>query len=416
MANIDKKPIHCALAYNSVSVNSRGEYLPCCGIQPLQWSSNTLTNLRPKEKINSDDLRELRKQLKEGIWPAACKNCELNESSGVSSMRTIWNKNLGINADQAVELVDPKNITYLDLTFETTCNSKCITCNPVLSSLWEKEYNHIFGTDLKIKRLSIDEEEVDKLIEDFPNVRRISFIGGEPLLSHAHKKYLNKLVSLNKSKNIKLNYVTNLTIVDEELIEFWEQFDGISLSVSVDGYSKVNDYMRYPIKWEKVEHNLRRYLELNKKNKNFSLGLSCTISALNFIYIPDFIEKFYDICREYGEYVSCFVNRVTWPENMVTKLLPNNCRILYIEEANKFLEKLEVDEVNNRDWIGCMKLFISMCEEEEDLDYQKLVSLKDFIEKSDQYRNRNIQDYMPEFWKILTETLKLIETTNYERL
>lgn len=406
-----KTPIHCSLVYNSVSMNSRGQYAPCCNIVSEKWEETTLVHLRPKEKINSENLRNIRKQLQEGVWPEVCRNCELNERSDSFSMRTIWNNVLGSDEKYATEYVDPKNIKYLDLTFETICNSKCITCNAALSSFWEEESNHIFGENKKYNRLNIDKNEVDKLLEDFPNVEHISFIGGEPLLSDAHKEYLHKLILNNRSKNIRINYVTNLTIVDDELIELWAEFKSVTLSVSIDGYGKVNEYMRYPIKWNKTEENLRRYLSISKQrnleNKNnFNINLSCTISTLNFIYVPMFIKMFYNICKEYEQRVSCFLNRVNYPDYMQLNLLPKKYRMECIDEINTFIDTLDADNHFDNIWIEVMKLFSSMCMEEETIDKDKLLELKEFIEKSDKFRNRHIENYIPEFWNILLNTLE----------
>lgn len=411
MTTTKKEPIHCSLVYNSVSMNSRGQYAPCCNIVSEKWEETTLVHLRPKEKINSENLRNIRKQLKEGVWPEVCRNCELNERSDSFSMRTIWNNVLGSDEKYATEYVNPENIKYLDLTFETICNSKCITCNAALSSFWEEEYNHIFGENKKYNRLNINDAEVDKLLEDFPNVEHISFIGGEPLLSVEHKKYLHKLILNGRSQNIRINYVTNLTIVDNELIDLWKEFKSVTLSVSIDGYGKVNEYIRYPIKWNKTEENLRRYLSISKQSKldnknNFNINLSCTISALNFIYVPTFIKNFYEICKEYEQRVSCFLNRVNYPDFMQPNLLPKKYRLELTDEIKTFVDSLDSDSNFDKIWIEVMQLFLSMCEEEDINDVNKLHELKNFITKSDLFRNRSIQDYIPEFWDILHITLE----------
>ena len=101
-------------------------------------------------------------------------------------MRTIWNRYLS-NAPM-VENVNPLDIKFLDLTFGTKCNSKCLTCGPGASDFWEEEWSVLYpDTKFQIySRVSIDETTASKLIRDFPNARRVNFIGGEPTISDEH--------------------------------------------------------------------------------------------------------------------------------------------------------------------------------------------------------------------------------------
>ena len=80
-----------------------------------------------------------------------------------------------------------------------------------------------------------------KLIDTFPNVQRISFIGGEPTISDEHIEFLKMLIAKGTNKNIGLSYVTNLTGVTEELLELWDKFYRVHISVSIDGFDKVNE-------------------------------------------------------------------------------------------------------------------------------------------------------------------------------
>jgi hypothetical protein len=95
----NKEPIFCSLAFGSASINSYGEYIPCCSIRTNDWEGYRETNpamleLEPKDRINAPNLREVRNTLLQGEWPKACENCKLAENAGVNSMRTIWNNGL----------------------------------------------------------------------------------------------------------------------------------------------------------------------------------------------------------------------------------------------------------------------------------------------------------------------------------
>jgi MoaA/NifB/PqqE/SkfB family radical SAM enzyme len=407
-------PLFCFLAFKSVSSNSFGQYIPCCGIQPSKWEYNQDTTLRPKEKINSRNLQVLRQDLLNGVWPAACENCRLAEESNGDSMRIIWNNShQKYNISEINPIVNSEDILHLDLTFETKCNSKCMTCNPSLSSFWETEYSFIYNTPAFIpqskvqgQRIHIDSEDIELLVEDFPNVESISFIGGEPTISEMHVKYLKRLIDLNRSKNISLSYVTNLTGINEELLDLWDNFNNIHLTFSIDGYGKINEYIRYPFTWQKTEQQVKKLFQLKKEHttKKFTFTVSCTVSLLNFVHIPEFFEYFHSLCKEYDieHSVSYFLNRVTTPEFMQLNLLPLKTREQVVNHCNTLMKRFNQEGYFNLD--SSLKILSGMAIEPEHSDSGKLKEeLQYFINKSDLFRNRNIKDFIPDIYNFLNE-------------
>jgi len=427
-----KKPIFCGLAFGSASINSEGEYIPCCSIRTDHWQmykhspksyDHAILSAEPKVRINAFNLRILRRELIKGNWPKACYNCKEAEEAGVSSMRNIWNKKLTKNNNIPMnEVVDPNKIYYLDLTFSTKCNSKCMTCSPELSDFWQEEYEIIWKLKdhqkRTYKRVCIDDESSKKILRDFPNVKHISFVGGEPTISEEHINFLQLLIDNNRSRNISLNYVTNLTGYNDELASLWKNFKSVFVSVSVDGYDKVNEYIRYPIKWNKCENNIRRFLEMVRESADdyeankrtlFSIGLSCTVSMFNAIQCMDLFEFWFDTLIEYKtkknnlvENVGCFVNRVSWPEHAKIGLLSKEYRQLGIDKGKLLLDKISVYESKNlkilvnKGIIDSIKLAMSWLEDEEIADQKIHSASKQLVTESDKFRNRKLRDYMPE--------------------
>lgn len=424
-----KKPIFCSLAFGSVSINSYGEYIPCCAIRTENFKmfkdghyDQEILVSDPHKRINSPNLVEVRKLLIQGEWPVVCGNCKEAEEKNVGSMRTIWNKALKEYNIPMEENVDKNSIKYLDLTFSTKCNSKCMTCSPDLSDFWQEEYNLIWNVQPEqqkiIKRISIDNTTAKKLINDFPCVEKISFIGGEPTISEEHINFLTLLTQKNISKNISINYVSNLTGISENLINLWKNFKSVHVSVSIDGYGKVNDYIRYPFKWTKVEENLRMYLQMVQESHNnnhdctkFSVGLSCTVSIFNAIQSIDLLSFWFKICEEYKIYngslvdsVGCFVNRVSHPYYALVALLSSEYRQIGIRNANKLLEQCEKYLLQNSNYkinngfIESVKLVKSWLEEPQIVNSTFLSQNKHFISESDKFRNRKLKDFIPELF------------------
>jgi hypothetical protein len=416
-----KQPIYCSLAFGSVSINSYGEYIPCCNIRMEHFKLykdikiNYPLSTDPATRINMDNLKTIRKDLANGIWPLACQNCKNAEDNNIASMRTIWNKEI---PDAPInEVINPLDVTYLDLTFSTKCNSKCMTCNADLSDFWEEEYAVHFpnSRNRNINRVSINVSTAHKLIDTFPNVRRISFIGGEPTISDEHIEFLKMLITKGTSNNIGLSYVTNLTGITEELLDLWGKFYRVHLAVSIDGFGKINEYIRYPFKWSKTENSLQTILKLCQyKPQNYSMSLSCTHSVYNAIQAPDLFEYFYDTLKTYDDTTNndtllhmcgAFVNRVSYPKDAMICNLSTAYREKGIKKVNNLLKKIQTDIDNglkvNQGIIGSIKLLGVWLEEPCSMDNDNITTLINFINTSDKFRNRNINDYIPELMEEL---------------
>jgi len=422
-----KEPIFCSLAFGSVSINGAGKYIPCCNIVSTEWEGyrELIPYNDPAKKINSKSLIQLRSQLASGIWPSACENCRTNEENGSDSMRTIWNRSLKDFNIPIENKINPENVKFLDLTFGTKCNSKCMTCSPSLSDFWEDEYNEIAkNPEFKNQvirnlpsRISITDSNSIKIMLSFSNVEFIAFVGGEPTISNEHIEFLTMLVKNKRSKNINLSYVTNLTGITEELISIWENFKSIYLSVSIDGYGKVNEYIRYPFRWKKIQTNLYEIFDkvLTSNNTKYTVGLSYTPSLFNAGNSADFFEYWYDLLKTYPDAdgrllrdTGCHINRISWPEYAMMTLLPLGYREKEIIKLEVLLNKIEKDQLEgfkiHNSLIDSIRLLINWLKEKQISNKTIVTRLRVFIQESDRYRNRNIKDYLPDLW---VELLKL---------
>ena len=392
-----KKPIYCALAFGSASIDGRG-YKPCCNIRPNHWKSKS-------KHLNHPNLIEIRELLKEGEWPNACYNCKEQEETSGTSMRTIWNHALNDYDIPMSNIVDPNNVYYLDLTFSNKCNSKCMTCNPDSSDQWAKEYFEIWGRPAGRKargllsgghlKIYIAEDNTIDIYNTYPNVTRIAFVGGEPTIMEEHTLFCQQLIDGDRAKNITLSYVTNLTGITNTLLELWSHFKGIHLNLSIDGYGKVNDYIRYPFKWSKIEKNTRLLFDLQKKEPHkYSLNLSHTVSVFNIIQSPKLLNWWENLRVEYGFIKNMgpgvFLNQVTEPIWTKTNIVSLDYRKQAIKEIEKLKSKIATFNLDQLD------ILHSWLVEPQHASVMTVKNLRQLITKSDEYRNRKLKDYIPE--------------------
>jgi uncharacterized protein len=113
-----------------------------------------------------------------------------------------------------------------------------------------------------------------------PHVK-IVFHGGEPLIEF---KTLSKMVefireSLGDSKTIELNIQSNLSLLTEEMAQFFKTHD-VSISFSLDGDFRANQATRETKDSEKTFNSIMRGIEILRKYQK-RLGCICVVSKDN---------------------------------------------------------------------------------------------------------------------------------------
>jgi len=264
----------------------------------------------PSEAFNNDYMKSVRKTMLEENVPQSCSKCFQEEQQGIVSKR-IWETGTWYLQEQLdiQELIKetledgtvPYKLQYLDLRLGHTCNLKCVMCSPHDSSLWVSEHKKIypiFQSPLIKKQLSWDStsfnnqwhenpEFWEEIYEQIPNIKQLYFAGGEPLLIKEHKTFLQEIIKRGYAGNIRLRYNTNGILINDEMIEIWEQFKKVKVGVSLDGLTDRVGYIRYPTDFKTVEENLWR---LDRTSDKIQINIALAAQVLNIKHIPDFIK------------------------------------------------------------------------------------------------------------------------------
>lgn len=244
------KNINIVVQQNNLAVS------PCC-ISPT----------RPATFIDFDNneyLAELRKEMQQGILPAACSNCKNAEGAGLNSRRqgsNSWYKSQGLD-NTVVELI------RMDYWTGDTCNLACVICGPENSSTWKQE----LGLPVELKK-SVSNKFWTTI--DLAKIKFIHFNGGEPLLSKEHVKLLH---AIKHKDQVHLNYNTNGTVLpSNELLALWEQFCLVQIDFSIDDIGTRFEYQRFPAKWDQVKANLQWFINHAPHNCMFAVNTSVGI-------------------------------------------------------------------------------------------------------------------------------------------
>ncbi len=313
----------CPLPWISLSLRNNGQYRLCCpagqsedkGLlrsddgRELRAATDAIEDAR-----NSGLAREARLSMLRGEWPSACKRCREEESSGVTSRRTIereiWKSRFGFEDARGITAADGSiggvPVRHMDLRFGNRCNLKCRSCNPTESAKWLGDHFEVWGPsyDESTYKVTIrknggeftpspnlyDWHDAEgfwtELERQLPTVELIYFAGGEPLLIERHFEFLEKCVAHGRAGDIVIEYNTNLTLLPERALRLWRKFKRVQFGVSVDGVGAVNDYIRHPSRWETVERNLHA---LDRAPGNFVIWLATTVMAYNVLHLPELL-------------------------------------------------------------------------------------------------------------------------------
>jgi len=177
----------------------------------------------------------------------------------------------------------------LDIRFGNLCNQKCIMCSPTYSNLWYDEFveyhhNTVFGNGKQVK-LQRDfktgkwkEPEELKWFEDprwwpkfesmMPYLKHIYITGGEPMVTPAHDIMLDKLIEAGFAKNIRLEYDTNCSAVNDKIAQRWFHFKQVHIRGSMDAINDQYELIRFPGNWDKFQKNVKKLQEYEAQSNN----------------------------------------------------------------------------------------------------------------------------------------------------
>jgi MoaA/NifB/PqqE/SkfB family radical SAM enzyme len=268
----------------------------------------------PKETLNSETYRDLRKRMLNGEdLTDTCKRCLVEEANQLASHRLNESVRLPhftpeyvaerTNADGTLKK-DPE-LSFLQVRLGNKCNLKCRMCGPSSSVAWYDEWVDTMFTGFKEEdqRIALNKNQ-HGVIKAEPNVyqwteesdllsyiekcgsslRHIQFSGGEPLMVRQHVEVLKYLVDAGLAPHMFLDYNSNLTILPNQILDLWSHFKGVDIGISIDGPPALNEYIRYPLKSSTFIENMKK---LDRANIPGRLWVTTTVQIYNVLYLEE---------------------------------------------------------------------------------------------------------------------------------
>lgn len=252
--------------------------IPCC-LYKDRTQAHRVENI--EDLLDNPFINKVREGFK-GDWKKpGCIDCVMKENAGVKSKRQI-------------SLERPNDgIRSWDIRPGNTCNLKCIMCNPWNSSKWNEDL-HIFNRFYDVaanntagsNRKDLDWDFIYKNCAD--KAYKVYIAGGEPFYMKQVQKFLEKLSNNEwNCKYTEIQIQTNGVSNTPRLLKTLKKFNLLSFSVSVDGWHKVNELIRYPTNHQEWRQNVNDLSNLKVKQFEFNV----TVQALNLPNIDILNER-----------------------------------------------------------------------------------------------------------------------------
>jgi len=416
----DKLKTFCPLPWNHLSVGPEGKGRVCCdGYEFLKDENGDFLYWKNtkglKTYFNSKDYKDIRKKMLKGERPKHCYHCFNQEDYGVKSIRLQhidqYQQDIQkmINNTLPDGQVEDPQITYIDMALGNNCNLKCRMCSPYNS--------YIIGKDWKKTGISYDENTVEKMFKDkwyssantlqllkeaLPTVRAIFTTGGEPLVIKEHLDILRSIVEEGHAHHILLRYNSNQTIIPDKIVKMWQFFKKVEFNCSVEAHGELNDYIRYPSRWEKQEKNIHYLDQLAEENSRLQVFIHSTLQAYNVLKLPEFLNFLRQAQFKKLHRFPFFIH-VRIPQYLNPCVLPKEMRMRI---SHNILESLQKHEQffldcnkDNRKWIkeriDILKSFCKMIETDDSQEKH----FPEFIQKTkllDKVRNQSVLNVLPE--------------------
>lgn len=337
----DPSASFCVLPWLHLFADEAGTVWPCCRTigarQPASDADGRPLGVAdpggPAAALDGVSMRALRRDMLDGIRPAACERCYMVEDLGMRSHRQDENARWAADIPALVAATGTDgaltvDIRTADLRLGNLCNLRCRMCSPQSSRLLIPEWAARFGLDSDDTRLDPFRRPdwfenpafwagLEKMA---PRLERINFAGGEPFLIEPMFTFLERMVASGRAPAMTISYNTNLTLLPDRLTALWPRFRAIRVTVSLDGAGPVNDFIRHPSRWAAIDANLRRLDEnAHAWNLGAGLGVNTAVQVLNVFDLGRLIDH---VATHLPRFAAPNLTIVTHPDHLNLRLLP----------------------------------------------------------------------------------------------
>jgi MoaA/NifB/PqqE/SkfB family radical SAM enzyme len=357
----------CAMPFVSV-FKKEDKIKSCCFMENNKFLQTTTI-----------DIDAVKQQMIDGVRASTCEYCYNLDDQGVISPRQTYTINWAnkLNLKSPDDIIQQSIVDY-DIRLNNECNALCRSCNPYTSNLIAREY-------FKINLIGHDVGYTPKTNYDIINletVQRIYVSGGEPTIQNTLVDFLQKCINANKT-DFEIVINTNAAVVSDKFITLVKQFSNLKFEISIDGYGNTNQYIRWPIKWDKFTRNIKTLYDITNGKITFNTVVSIyNVGQLYSIF--EFLENTYPASRYDISFLIDPISQRPWN-------FPNKKLAVTNLTKIKELQTYQKDEVFKSQIDSAIKQM-----ENSDTNILQLTQFFEFNDRLDASRDVILVDYIPE--------------------
>lgn len=312
-----KSKTYCPYPFIGASLQNNNLVLPCGQYMDAapQLGYDSVEAAR-----NSPRMQDMRMRMLNNKHDSGCQ-CPAEEAAGMKSMRQHALDRFGFQPFSKLKTVE--------IFFDNVCNLKCRMCASNQSHLWYEEEKELYGatySDKKyIKNYRYKELDVTELEE-------IKVYGGEPLINKEANEFFGKLLEEADVPNLYIEMSTNCTTKPmPNVLEVFEKCKRLKLNLSIDGYGKLNDFIRSGSNWNQIVEHMNYFKRLlNSREGETIIVVHSAVSAYNI----NLIEELKTFVNDYFPEFLYSTQVVQYPIFLSIKNLP----LAYKEKIKQYVK------------------------------------------------------------------------------
>lgn len=329
--------------YVSIDPDNQAQISSCCVNRT--GPATSIIDFRQDAYLNYQ-----RGEFTKGNRPGSCDFCWRKEDAGLPSGReNRWSSDL---------FNDPYKVELLTLHYNVAplCNAKCITCGSRWSSAWAAEDAKFGIMDGGLRSFNQISKSSPEFNVDFSKLKQVYFNGGEPFLSTDVAKILTK-VKEHKGSLSELGIVvnTNCSVMPTKKdVALWNECKSVSLICSVEAIESQFEYIRYPLSWSEISHNVSNFGSLFDKKLTINIAPNLGVhNALEFHKLVDWVTSLkqsntnYILNPELTQGILSFNHALANTKAKMLECIPTGTEF---QKLQTFIQKSSND--NNTKWIN----------------------------------------------------------------
>jgi organic radical activating enzyme len=351
--------IFCNVPWTNTHIYWDGSYGVCCSEKgkPYDKSHSAQFNIKDMgiaEWYNSATMKQVRANIRSNQSVPQCRGCYHEENHGYESRRIKENFKSVIFTEQNFQKSYEQSTGYeafehtgdaelpidwhVDLGNE--CNLACKMCIPDASSIIASQYKkwNILSRPIDVS-WTRDTVAWNRFLTDIVQIKklnRVHFMGGEPTLSKRFPEFLQYMLDNNRN-DISVSFVTNGTIINENIITLLQQFRTCDIEVSIESIRDNNNYIRQG-KGKVTETVIKNILYLKSlQNDRFHVVLRSVPQLLNVNNYDQYIRWAHE------NQLPISGNPLIQPRHYQITVLPLSIRQSFIPQYENLLRLINTD-------------------------------------------------------------------------